>query len=118
MLLIQGIFVVFLGLTAAIIYDWIIAFSIFLGGLIGLLPSMFFAYRLFKETGARAAVRIIRNFYIGSLVKLVLVGVLFVLVINYFTVNVLAVVLGFAFSQVILSLSPLVLLLHKRYKRA
>lgn len=49
------------------------------GGLIALLPNIYFAHRAFRFSGARAAQAIVRSFYAGEAGKLILTAVLFAL---------------------------------------
>jgi ATP synthase protein I len=49
------------------------------GGLIALLPNVYFAHRAFRFSGARAAQAIVRSFYAGEAGKLILTAVLFAL---------------------------------------
>lgn len=63
-----------------VFYQLDIALSLLLGGLIQLLPSMYFARQVFKYSGARAAQRVAQSFYRGELGKYVLTAVGFALV--------------------------------------
>jgi ATP synthase protein I len=49
------------------------------GGLIALLPNIYFAHKAFRFSGARAAQAIVRSFYAGEAGKLILTAVLFAL---------------------------------------
>lgn len=46
--------------------------SAFLGGLVYIIPSAYFAYRFFKHQGAGAAKQIVSSFYKGEALKIVL----------------------------------------------
>lgn len=59
------------------------AFSAFLGCLVCLLPSQYFAAKVFKHTGAQAAKKIMKAFYLGEALKIALTIALFALVFLY-----------------------------------
>lgn len=56
------------------------AWSAALGGLISILPSAYFAHRVFSHSGARSIEKAVRSAYQGELVKLLMMGVGFALV--------------------------------------
>jgi ATP synthase protein I len=56
--------------------------SFFLGGLIQLVPNTYFAWRVFRFSGAAAAHRVAQSFYRGEMVKFVLTGAGFALVFS------------------------------------
>lgn len=56
------------------------AWSVALGGVISILPSAWFASRVFRHSGARSIEKAVRSAYQGELVKLLLMGVGFALV--------------------------------------
>lgn len=79
MLLAQGVVV---SLAALVLWQWLGAvsgYSGLCGGLIAWLPNMYFAWKAFRFTGARAAQAIVRSFYAGEAGKLILTAVLFAL---------------------------------------
>ena len=59
------------------------AYSALLGGLICVLPNLYFVRKTFAYSGARAARQIVNAFYKGEAIKLVLTAVLFALVYVY-----------------------------------
>lgn len=67
------------GLALAVL-DVVVALSVLLGGLISTIPSAYFAYKVMGQTGARAMGTVVRNAYLGEVVKLVLIGTGFALV--------------------------------------
>lgn len=84
------------------------AYSVLLGGLICVVPNVYFAYRTFKFRGARAAREIVRSFYAGEAGKLALTAVLFAAVfIGVKSLNPLALFAGFCLVQMIGWLVPL-----------
>jgi ATP synthase protein I len=56
------------------------AYSALLGGLVCIIPNAFFAVKLFKYQGARAAKQIVNSFYKGEALKIVLSIFLFTVV--------------------------------------
>lgn len=56
-------------------------YSGLLGGLIALVPNAYFAYRVYRYSGARSARAIVRELYSGEAGKLILTAALFVLVL-------------------------------------
>ncbi|MFD2882417.1 F0F1 ATP synthase subunit I [Pseudomonas lini] len=75
-------FVVLL-IAALALWQWhgvVAGYSGLCGGLIALLPNIYFAHRAFRFSGARAAQAIVRSFfYAGEAGKLILTAVLFAL---------------------------------------
>ena len=66
------------------------ACSALLGGLVGIVPNAFFAIKLFKYQGARAAKQIVNSFYKGEALKIVLSIFLFTLVFIFCKITPLA----------------------------
>jgi ATP synthase protein I len=64
----------------SLILGGVLAYSVLLGGLISLIPNTGFAILVFRQGGARAMGAVVRNAYLGELMKLVLIGVGFALV--------------------------------------
>ena len=81
--------------------------ALFLGGAACVLPSLYFARRLFAITSSRAAKRIMINFFLGELIKLALSAVLVVLVIVFIPVAIVPFVVGFVGAQFGFWLAPL-----------
>lgn len=69
------------GLVAGI-WGWTSAWSLLLGGMISIIPNAYFAYRAFRESGARVMEKVVRDFYLAELGKLVLAGAGFALVFS------------------------------------
>jgi ATP synthase protein I len=82
------------------------AYSLFLGGVCYVLPNIYFAYNFFKNMGARNAKKMIRAFYIGEVVKFLMIGVLSILVFKLFTINLLLFFIGFIVTQVAFWIAP------------
>ncbi len=77
--------VVTAGLTviAAALYGVVSAYSLLLGGLISAIPNAYFAKKAFRYSGARAAGRVVREFYTGEAIKLAMTGAGFGLAFIY-----------------------------------
>jgi ATP synthase protein I len=73
-ILVMTVLIVFVTLGA------VDAWSAALGGLISIVPSAYFAHQVFRQAGARAIEKVVRNAYQGELVKLVMMGASFALV--------------------------------------
>ncbi|MFF7707282.1 F0F1 ATP synthase subunit I [Pseudomonas sp. NPDC007930] len=69
-------------LAALVLWQWqgkVSGYSGLMGGLIVWVPNLYFAYKAFRYTGARAAQAIVRSFYAGEAGKMILTAVLFAL---------------------------------------
>ncbi|HAT1812944.1 TPA: F0F1 ATP synthase subunit I [Legionella pneumophila] len=74
-----GVTVILAGLCA-ILFGVNAASSSLLGGLVCIIPNAYFAIKLFKHQGARAARQIVNSFYKGEALKIILSMFLFALV--------------------------------------
>lgn len=76
-------FTVILLVSAALFFvDITLAYSVLLGGLICVLPNLYFARWAFRYSGAQAASEVARSFYRGEAGKFVLTVCLFAGVFN------------------------------------
>lgn len=62
---------------------WISAYSLLLGGMICAVPNAYFTVKAFRYRGARAAQKIVRAFYVGEAVKILLICAGFALTFVY-----------------------------------
>jgi len=62
---------------------WTSAYSLLLGGLICAIPNAYFTSKAFQYRGARAAQKIVRAFYTGEAIKLLLMCAGFALTFKY-----------------------------------
>ena len=62
---------------------WISAYSLLLGGMICAVPNAYFSFKAFRYRGARAAQKIVRAFYLGEAIKILLMGAGFALAFIY-----------------------------------
>jgi ATP synthase protein I len=77
--------------------DW--SFSLFLGGMVCVLPNLYFAYKLFLQTGAQDIRLIVKAFYFGEIVKFLLTILFFYIAFKYLNVSKLPFFIGFFIAQ-------------------
>ncbi|MDI1351647.1 MAG: ATP synthase subunit I, partial [bacterium] len=68
--LVQISMTLFLVVLCALGFDKNAALSALLGGLVCIIPNAFFAHKVFKYQGARAAKQIVNSFYAGEALKI------------------------------------------------
>lgn len=70
--------------------------SIFIGGLISLVPGLYFSYQAFRYMGARSIEKTVASIFKGEIIKLLLIGCGFGLTFKYLRpIDELAVFVGF-----------------------
>ena len=79
LLSVQAITTVLLAGTALTL-GYVVAYSVLFGGLISLIPNAGFASLVFRDSGARAMGAVVRNAFLGEVMKLVMIGAGFGLV--------------------------------------
>ncbi len=90
-----------------LIEDTLAAYSALIGSLICFVPNLYFVYRAFKYSGARSAKKILRSFYAGESMKILLTAVFFAMAFSLIKpINVLAVFTGFIAVQATSWLTP------------
>ncbi|QJD59866.1 hypothetical protein HG264_13605 [Pseudomonas sp. gcc21] len=77
----QAIMAGLVALTLWVFQGQVSACSALLGGMIALVPNAYFAYRVYRYSGARSARAIVSELYSGEAGKLILTAALFVLVL-------------------------------------
>jgi ATP synthase protein I len=77
LLLVQLVVMICAALFLLCFFGRVAAYSGFVGGLIAWLPNIYFSYKAFRYSGARAARDIVRSFYAGEAGKLILTALLF-----------------------------------------
>lgn len=78
------------------VLGWTGAYSLLLGGLICAIPNAYFAVKAFQYRGARAAQKIVRAFYLGETIKLLMMSAGFLLSFIFVEpLNTLALFAGF-----------------------
>jgi len=54
------------------VQGWVVAYSLLAGGLICAIPNAYFSVKAFRYRGARAAKKIVKAFYVGEGIKILL----------------------------------------------
>ena len=99
-----------ISLAALFSGDKTLAYSALLGGLVCVLPNVYFAWLMFRNMGASAAKEVVRSFYKAEAVKFGLTVVLFALVfIVVRPLNPISFFLTYAVVQSVHWLAPLVM---------
>ncbi len=79
-LVLQLLVTLAVALVLWILQGLIAGYSGLLGGLVALIPNSYFAFRVYRYSGARSARAIVTEFYSGEAGKLILTAVLFIAV--------------------------------------
>ncbi|NVJ51726.1 MAG: ATP synthase subunit I [Gammaproteobacteria bacterium] len=98
--------VVIIGATAALAWGFNASFSVFVGGLSIVIPSLLFTLRAFRHSGARAAKQVMNGFYAGEALKILSAIVLFVLVLKWLPVVAVAALCGFIGATLVQLFAP------------
>ncbi len=102
--------VMFVLIVAAMFLGGLIAaWSALAGALVFLIPNVIFAKNIFKYKGASAAKKIVKAFYRGESLKIVLSIFLFAAVFGFFRVKPLVFFAVYISMQFLLWLAPIVL---------
>lgn len=91
----QSACVLILAIIALIIRGKIDGLSVLLGGLAYCLPNLIFVWRVFRYAGAHQMVAFLAAFFIGEMLKLILSGFLFLLIVKYLPHSLLSVLIGY-----------------------
>lgn len=75
--------------TVAIFFIWdkTYAISALIGGFIGIIPNVVFAFKAFRYAGARSAKKVVESFFSGIKIKMVLTAILFSLVFKFLVIQ-------------------------------
>lgn len=103
----QFLVITIASLIALVVSNKGVAVSLFLGGLVSVIPNVYFAKRLFQNTYARSAKKIVATFYTNEVIKLFLIGLLFIAVIKLQFAEEFPLVLGFVLAQLCVLFLPL-----------
>ena len=82
------------------------AYSAVLGGVVCILPNLYFALKLFRYDGAQAAGNIIKAFYKGEAAKLLITIALFALIFKFIPIEALAFFVTFIVVQFLFWIAP------------
>ena len=94
MLILQALVILVTAMGFMLLGGWQKAMSPVLGGLVALIPNVYFAYRLYLASGKEAKI-IVRTFYVSETTKILLTVALFVIVFQIRGVNVLTLLAGY-----------------------
>lgn len=100
--------VLVLALLLGIFKGGMASYSAVLGGVTVILPSFYFARRLFAHTGAQAMKKIVRSFYVGEAIKLLLTIGLCLLIFKLIPIAMLPFFAAFIVAQAVVFLVPLI----------
>ncbi|WP_394241162.1 F0F1 ATP synthase subunit I [Halopseudomonas laoshanensis] len=114
-LLLQACVAILAALILWFFQNPVAGYSGLLGGLVALVPNAYFAYRVYRYSGARSAQAIVREFYSGEAGKIILTAALFVLV--WVGVKPLEATAVFAGYLAVLAVGASGLLIVKRFQK-
>lgn len=90
---------------------FVCGYSVLLGVLIWLLPTVLLAILLFRNVSPRAATKIVATLYIAEMVKLATTVFLFILVIHYAHLSLACFWLGYLLSAAFFCITPIFLMM-------
>jgi len=99
--LLSALFILCVSLILAWKFNLNSGMSFLLGGGISIIPALLFGKIFFQTTGARAAKKVLNAFYIAEAIKLLLMGILFVLTFQWQGLQAAFLFLGFIFAQLV-----------------
>lgn len=94
-LLYQAMTVAAISVVAFLLSGLADAQSVLAGGLAGFLPNVFFATKFGRHDPKKSAQEVVRAFYVGEALKLVLTGALFVLIFQIPGISFMPLFIGF-----------------------
>lgn len=89
------------------VWDDKTSFSMFIGGMIAIIPRVVFAFKAFKYSGASASEKVVEAFFSGVKIKMVLSAVLFVLAFKFLVIVPVPFFIMFCVVMVLPLLQPL-----------
>ncbi len=105
-ILFQTLTVLILALAFGALLSLKAGYSVLLGGVTTVVPALIFSWFAFLHQGARAAGKILQDFYLGELLKFVTMAVLFILILRFVPIDGLHFMLSFIVTQLIGLLIP------------
>jgi ATP synthase protein I len=96
----QGVFVIIVAILA---YRWGIqaAYSVFLGGVVLILPNIWFAHRFIHRWRTRSIKQLASGLYLGELIKLLICGFLSAIFVKLVALDYRAFLLGLVSAQIL-----------------
>lgn len=82
--------------------------SALIAGVIAILPNAYFAKKLFKYYGAKAAKKIVNSFYKGEAAKIILSTVLFALAFSMIAINPIVFFMTYIMVQIVFWFAPVI----------
>ena len=110
----QLVVVIIVAFFYGLFFGWAGSIGVLSGGIAIIVPGWIFVKKLFHRTGATQTGKIIRNLYVGEVLKLVITAVISVLFLAFIRVNVLSFFVGFIMAQMAYWLAPFVVFKNKR----
>lgn len=86
-ILVTCIVVIVCTVTIFLIWNKTFAISALIGGFIGIIPNVIFAFKAFRYAGARSAEKVVESFFSGIKIKMVLTAILFSLVFKFLVIE-------------------------------
>lgn len=87
-----------------------ISYSVLMGGLIWLIPNLYFAIKVFSTRGAKITPQqLLINFYLAEVTKLALCAILFIIIVKFLPVAILPLLAGYSIAQFAFWISPFLL---------
>jgi len=106
---IQAVVVILATIVLQLAVGFQSAYSALFGGLIALIPTWYFANKLFTHSGARAIKQIVSSLYVAEGMKLLMTAGLFVVVFKTFSLSPLVFFAVFIATQGVFWLAPVLL---------
>lgn len=103
---IQGVVVVVLTLLT-LFAGLLQAGSVLIGGILCIVPTALFARWWFSSYKAGSTNQLVKIFYIGEILKLALTGLMFVLALLFFPIQLLWCLIGYIAAQIAFWIAPL-----------
>ena len=113
-LIMQSGVVVLIATIAACFFDLKSSGSVLLGGGVCLIPQWLFAQWVLQLTGARWANTIVKRFFVGQAMKMLLTVLLFCAVLKSFSVGVVPVIIGYIGTYLAFMFAPFLIGMKKR----
>ena len=107
-ILLQIIVSILLALFVWLVADFRASYSVATAGLICVISNSFFTSRVFRHRGARAAKHFLFAFLSGEILKLVLLGCLFIIAVSYLHILIGPFLLGLFVNLFIFWLAPFI----------
>lgn len=97
----QLLVAILLAIGAFLLWNWDTAWSVATGAGVCVFANFVYAKLVFAQAGAKAAKKVLRAFYLGEVLKIVITACLFSLIIFYTKTVMLALLLGYILTQLV-----------------